>query len=251
MFLHGYLSSKEAFTAQIAYFSQFYRVTAFDFLGFGGSAPLTTPYSVADYAAWTKETLQALGVNNAFVVAHSFGCRVAVKLAAQQPKIFEKIVLTGPAGIITNRGFSYKIKVKTYRFCRKIAPKWAEKRFGSSEYRTLSPVMKESYKKIVNEDLRNDAALIKTPVLIVEGQEDKTTTLKEAKIYLQALQNGTLCTMAGGHFAFAEYPTAFNMKIEEFFYDANDCENGCSGDNDAVALRRNGVFSWRDATKRL
>ncbi len=251
VFLHGYLSSKEAFTAQIAYFSRFYRVTAFDFLGFGGSAPLTQAFSVADYASWTKEVLQALEIKNPYIVAHSFGCRVAVKLASQEPNFFDKIVLTGPAGIIVNRGFSYKMKVKTYRFCKKIAPKWAEKRFGSAEYRALSPLMKESYKKIVNEDLRNDAMQIKNPVLIVEGEDDKTTTLKEAKIYLQAFENGSLRMLTGGHFAFAEYPTPFNMMIEEFFYDGNDCENDCGGDNDASALRRNGVFAWRNATKRI
>ena len=45
VFFHGYLASKESFAAQIEYFSRFYRVTAFDFLGFGASAPLTEPFS--------------------------------------------------------------------------------------------------------------------------------------------------------------------------------------------------------------
>ena len=40
LFLHGYLSNKESFSAQIAYFSRFYRVIAIDFLGFGQSQPL-------------------------------------------------------------------------------------------------------------------------------------------------------------------------------------------------------------------
>ena len=40
LFLHGYLSNKESFSAQIAYFSKFYRVTAVDFLGFGQSEQL-------------------------------------------------------------------------------------------------------------------------------------------------------------------------------------------------------------------
>ena len=79
--------------------------------------------------------------------------------------------------------------------------------------------MKESYKKIVNEDLRKDAARIKTPTLIVEGEQDKTTPLAEAQVYLQSLQKGRLQGMQGGHFAFAEYPLAFNLIAEEFLYD--------------------------------
>ena len=81
VFFHGFLSSKEAFFAQIEYFSKYYKVTAIDFLGFGKSAPLTTAFSVSDYAEWTKKVLLELGVRKPSVIAHSFGCRVALKMA--------------------------------------------------------------------------------------------------------------------------------------------------------------------------
>ncbi len=217
--MHGYLSSKEAFAAQIEYFSRFYRVTAIDFLGFGKSAPLAAPFSVEDYALWTKEVFSLLEIHNPHVIAHSFGCRVAVKLAKMQPELFDKMILTGPAGVILKRGFSYRVKVKTYRFVRKFAPKFAERKFGSKEYRALSPVMKESYKKIVNEDLRACAREITRPVLLVVGEGDTTTPLAEANAYLRCLRNGRLRTVQGGHFAFAEYPLVFNLIAEEFLYD--------------------------------
>lgn len=217
--LHGYLSSKEAFAAQIAYFSRFYRVTAIDFLGFGGSKPLVEPFSVADYAAWTREVFTLLGVEKPHIIAHSFGCRVAVKMLAEDNGLADKLVMTGPAGIIRKRGFSYRAKVKTYRLVKRFFPRFAERKFGSEEYRSLSPIMRESYKKIVNEDLRGDAARIQNPTLIIEGEGDTTTPLDEAKIYLQSLQNGSLKTVRGGHFAFAEEPLLFNLILEEFLYD--------------------------------
>jgi pimeloyl-ACP methyl ester carboxylesterase len=217
VFLHGYLSSKEAFTAQMEYFSKFYRVTAFDFLGFGDSGGLTSAFSVSDYAAWTKSLLAQLNVEKPHVIAHSFGCRVAVKLAAEDNGFFDKILLTGPAGIISRRGLAYYVKVKSYRIVKRLAPAFAERKFGSAEYRLLSPIMKESYKKIVNEDLREDASKIKNSTLIVEGKEDKTTPLAEAQVYIQNLQNGRLKIMQGGHFAFAEHPFVFNLIAEEFF----------------------------------
>lgn len=43
--------------------------------------------------------------------------------------------------------------------------------------------MKESYKKIVNEDLRGDAAEIENEVLLVEGERDTTTPPEEAEAY--------------------------------------------------------------------
>ncbi|MBO5737483.1 MAG: alpha/beta hydrolase [Clostridia bacterium] len=218
LFLHGYLSSKEAFTAQIHYFARFFRVTAIDFVGFGGSAPLEKAFSVDDYARWTEEILPLLGVEKPHVIAHSFGCRVAVKMVSRAPDCFDKILLTGAAGVILKRSVRYHLKVKTYRLVRRFAPKFAERRFGSAEYRTLSPVMRESYKKIVNEDLRGCASRIENEVLLVQGKEDTTTPKKEAEAYLACLQRGRLVMMDGGHFAFAEHPLAFNLIAEGFFY---------------------------------
>ena len=219
MFLHGYMSSKEAFTQQIAYFSRFYRVTAIDFVGFGKSKPLETPFSVGDYVAWLNEVTYLLRLKKPSVVAHSFGCRVAIKAAAQDNGLFNKLILTGAAGVILRRGLGYRLKVSAYRCLKKFAPAFAERRFGSAEYRTLSPVMKESYKKIVNEDLRACAKKVKNPVLIIQGKEDTVTPIKAAQAYLASFPSATLRVMDGGHFAFAEKALAFNLITEEFLYD--------------------------------
>lgn len=219
MLLHGYLSCKENWAAQIAYFSRFYRVTAIDFLGFGKSGKLQSPFSVGDYARWLERVLKALRIEKPHILAHSFGCRVAVKAAGENADLFDKIILTGPAGVILKRGISYRIKVKAYRLVKRFAPKFAERKFGSKEYRSLSPVMKESYKKIVNEDLRDCARKVKSEVLIVEGASDTVTTRAEAEAYLACFERGTLHLIDGGHFAFAENALAFNLLAEEFLYD--------------------------------
>lgn len=219
LFLHGYMSSKEAFTRQIDYFSKFYRVTAIDFLGFGESGELKSPFSVGDYAEWLCGAMALLRLRKPSVIAHSFGCRVAIKAAALDCELFDKLVLTGAAGVILRRGLGYRIQVKTYRCVKKIAPKFAERKFGSAEYRTLSPVMKESYKKIVNEDLRSCAARVKNPVLIIQGKDDNVTTMQEAQAYLASFPSATLRVIDGGHFAFVERALAFNLITEEFLYD--------------------------------
>ena len=216
VFLHGYLSSKECFTFQIKYFSKFYRVTAFDFVGFGKSAPLSEPWSVGDYAAYTARFLDSLGIKNARLIAHSFGGRVAIKLLAEGYPAHSAL-LTGCAGIPPKRGLSYKCKVRAYRIAKKIAPRFAERRFGSEEYRKLSPMLRESYKKIVNEDLRGDAARITRPVLFVCGSEDKETPLSSQRVYVRAVKGSSLYVMEGcGHFAHLEDALAFNVKTEEF-----------------------------------
>jgi pimeloyl-ACP methyl ester carboxylesterase len=171
---------------------------------------------VLGYAEWLNEAMAQLGIEKPHVVAHSFGCRVAIKLAKTHGQVWDKMVLTGAAGVRFPKGAWYKTKVTAYRACRKIAPNFAEKHFGSKEYRTLSPVMKESYKKIVAEDLRGDAKEVKNQVLLVQGREDRTTTLKEAQAYLATFPNATLTMIDGGHFAFVQHAVPFNLTVEEF-----------------------------------
>lgn len=216
VFLHGYLSSKESFYPQTDYFSKKFRVTALDFPGFGGAEPLSSAYSVSDYAEWLTEALAWLNIENPHVIAHSFGGRVAVKCLSRGD-LFDRAILCGCAGIVPQRTFRYKMRVKTYRFVRKLAPRYAEKRFGSAEYRSLSPLMRESYKKIVNEDLREDAKKIQRPVLFINGDKDGETPLSSIQIYLSCVKGSKLCVLDGcGHFAHLENPLAFELAAEEF-----------------------------------
>ena len=213
--LHGYLASKESFYPQLEYFSRYFRVTALDFPGFGEAEPLSAAWSVADYADWTQTALSSLGISFPHVIAHSFGGRVAIKLLARGA--FDRAVLAGCAGIVPRRTLSYRVRVKAYRAVKKVAPRFAERRFGSAEYRTLSPLMKESYKKIVNEDLREEARRIARPVLLINGTEDRATPPSFAKIYLSCIPQSKLFCMEGcGHFAHLEDPLAFNAAAEEF-----------------------------------
>jgi pimeloyl-ACP methyl ester carboxylesterase len=216
LLLHGYMASKESFYPQIAYFSRFYRVTALDFPGFGENTPLSVPYSVSDYSDWTEETIQKLHLEFPHLIAHSFGGRVAIKCLSRG-EMFDRVVLCGCAGIIPKRTTGYLIRVKTYRTIRKMFPRFAENHFGSEEYRMLSPVMKESYKKIVNEDLREDATHITRPVLFIYGENDRETPLSSAQIYHERVRNSRLLILKGcGHFAHLDNAVAFNLATEEF-----------------------------------
>jgi pimeloyl-ACP methyl ester carboxylesterase len=218
VFLHGYLSSKESFYYQIDYFSDNgFRVTAMDLPGFGASAKLTQAYSVTDYARWLNGFLSAMHIKNAHIVAHSFGARVAIKLLSSQMYTADKLVLTGGAGLVKPRSPRYMRQVNRYRAVKKLFPKYAERHFGSKEYKTLSPLMRESYKKIVNEDLRGDARLIKNRTLLVYGKDDKTTPYnEEGKIFNECIKGSQLVLMNGGHFCFVDYPQAFNGCVEKF-----------------------------------
>lgn len=209
VFLHGYLSNKEAFTSLFDLFPN-YRITALDFPGFGKAEPLKEGWSVGDYADWLVGTLDELNVKNPCVIAHSFGARVAIKA-----NCFEKMVLTGCPGIVKH-GIGYHAKVYAYRLAKKWNLPIADK-FGSEEYRTLSPIMRESYKKIVNEDLRSAVERIESPVLYLYGKDDKTTPIFVGKELLNHTRKGKLVILPKcGHFAFVDDPITFSLQVESF-----------------------------------
>ena len=219
VFLHGYLASKESFAPQIAYFSQKYRVTALDFPGFGGAEALPAAWSVGDYADWALRALAELGVSFPHIIAHSFGGRVAIKCLARG--LIDRAVLTGCAGIVRRRTLSYHLRVKSYRLVKKFAPRFAEAKFGSAEFRSLSPLMRESYKKIVNEDLREEAKRIARPVLYLNGEHDRETPLSSVKILHECTAGSRLAVLKGcGHFAHLDEPLLFDLAAEEFLNDA-------------------------------
>ncbi len=215
--LHGYLSSKESFYPQLEYFSSFYRVFALDFPSMGGAESLTAAWSVDDYADWTRDALASLGVENAIVMAHSFGGRVALKLLARGE--FSAGVLIGCAGVVPKRGISYRVRVGAYRAVKKIFPAFAESHFGSSDFRALSPVMRESFKKIVNEDLRAVARTISRPVLFAVGEADRETPPAAVQLLHECVEGSSLVVMKGcGHFAHLDDPLTFHLAAEEFLH---------------------------------
>lgn len=217
LFLHGYLSCKESFYYNLSYFKRYYRVTAPDFPGFGASAPLCSAWSVSDYADWLSKFIGAAGLKRPSVIAHSFGARVVFRYAAEHPGCFNKIVICGGAGIVKPRTRAYRRRVAAYRFIKKFAPAFAERAFGSAEYRSLSPIMRQSYKKIVNEDLLACAAQVTSPVLLVYGKNDTVTPIgEEGKAFNSAISGSALLEMEGGHFCFSQNYNLFNKEVRAF-----------------------------------
>ena len=217
MLLHGYGSKKESFYYQIGFLSQYFRVTAPDFPGFGASAPIDFAWSVEDYADWLASFIFVSKLNYPHIMAHSFGARVVFKLLSTRPEIADKLIITGGAGIVKPRSVQYQRRVKAYRRIKKLFPRYAERHFGSEEYRKLSPIMRESYKKIVNEDLRAAASQIKNATLLIYGENDTVTPSGEEGITFNRLICGSQFEkIMGGHFCFSEYPELFNQKILTF-----------------------------------
>ncbi len=218
LFLHGYLSNKESFYYQTRFLEQNgYRVIAPDMPAFGQSSPIDTAWSVGDYARWLEDFMVAKELDGCAVVAHSFGARVIFKLLGKERGLVKKLVITGGAGLVKPRSPAYMRQVKRYRRIKKLFPRYAERHFGSEEYRSLSPLMRESYKLIVNEDLRDCAAKVSVPTLLIYGNGDTVTPPnEEGEIFHSLIADSRLEIIDGGHFCFSENSEKFNGLLLEF-----------------------------------
>lgn len=225
LFLHGYLCSGECFYNQLFYFSKYYDCFAPTLTGFNGGALMQKPYSLDDYCNEVKEYMQKNEIIKPIVVAHSFGARIAVKMAGEryrESEPFSKIILTGPAGLKPRFSLKKFAKKTVYKALKNRLSESQKSKFYSADYKVLSPVMKQSFNLLINEHLEEYAKNIFVPTLIIEGAKDKETPPYQAKRYNRLIKGSRLVTFSDvGHFAFLDAVGKFNATMLDFI------ENNC------------------------
>ncbi|MFN0215548.1 MAG: alpha/beta fold hydrolase [Saprospiraceae bacterium] len=227
LLLHGWGCDLEIFKSLQSQLSERFKVCALDFPGFGQSEEPLSTWGTHEYAEFVKEFMQAVGFDNPILLGHSFGGRVSIVLGAELP--IEKMIITGGAGIKPQRTLKYHFKVYAYKIMKRIllfplwvgltAPlreRWLQKA-GSSDYRAASERMRQVLSRVVNEDLRDLMPKIKASVLLIWGEHDTATPLRDGKLMEQQMPNAGLAIMPGcGHYCFLEKPQHFNLILEAF-----------------------------------
>jgi pimeloyl-ACP methyl ester carboxylesterase len=107
LLLHGLGGTKSSFFETAGALARGgYRVHALDFPGFGASSkPLTAPYTASWFATTVLETMDAMGIDGAFLVGNSMGGRVAIEVALRTPERVDGVALLCPAVAFVKRQF--------------------------------------------------------------------------------------------------------------------------------------------------
>ena len=215
--MHGYLADKRTFTYQLKFFERNFDVFAFDLKGFGQNAGMEKPYSLDDYILEVEEYKYKNSIKSPNVIAHSFGGRISLKATANDNSFCSKLVLTGCAGLKPKFSLKKFLNKSAFNFLKNFIKKEKLSMFYSKDYNSLSPVMKESFKKIVNEHLDYTLPKINNQTLIIFGKNDKETPLYMAKRLNEGIKNSTLrVILDAGHFCFIDKPYEFNYITKEF-----------------------------------
>lgn len=204
-----------------------FKVYNIDFPGFGQSEEPPTIWGVQDYAQMFSEFVMAEGIENPILLGHSFGGRVGIIYAAQHP--VKKLILVDAAGVKPGRTLKYYYKVYTYKTVKHLLPLIFGKekgsqlldkyrgKAGSSDYNNASPKMRRIMSKVVNEDLKSFMPKIKCPTLLIWGENDTATPLKDAKTMEKLIPDVGLVSFPGiGHYSFLDNPYGFNAVLQSF-----------------------------------
>ncbi|MBJ2183266.1 MAG: alpha/beta hydrolase [Muribaculaceae bacterium] len=198
-----------------------------DFPGFGQSDEPGDVWGVEKYTALVEELAKRLGIERPVLVGHSFGGRVGVLMASRTP--VDKLILVDAAGVKPRRSVRYYAKVYSFKLMKALCrmcmsrekaastiEKW-RRRKASADYASASPRMRAILSRVVNEDLRSVMPGISAPTLLVWGENDTATPMRDARIMERLIPGAGLVSFPGcGHYSFLDNPVQFAAVLRSF-----------------------------------
>ncbi len=229
LMLHGWGSSTVPFNNIINLLSAKYRVVAVDFPGCGQSDTMKNPWTVDDYCDFVMKFCEKLGLDNPILMGHSHGGRVIMKLVGEKMLDPKKVVFFDCAGLIPKKSFKKKMRIATFKFIKRVltlpvikkfsgkALEKARNHFGSSDYKSAPEVLRKTMVNVVNTDLRHLLPEFNCPTLLIWGENDTDTPLRDAKIIESLIKDSGLCVIKGaGHFSFLDNAVQTNAILKSF-----------------------------------
>lgn len=203
------------------------RVYNVDLPGHGESEEPPQPWGVDDFTRLMEKFVELLGLDVPVLVGHSFGGRIAIMMSSRNK--VGKVLLVDAAGIKPRRSFKYFWKVYSFKALKKIIlllfgkkrggdiVDWVRDRTGSADYRSSSPIMRAVMSRCVNEDLKHVMPSIKSPTLLVWGEDDPATPLSDAQKMVDLIPDAGLVALPGcGHYSFLDNPYTFKIVVRKF-----------------------------------
>lgn len=200
-----------------------------DLPGFGKSDNPPTAWGVDDYVNIVDQFATEIAHGKMILIGHSFGGRISIKFAAKYPERLQKLILTGSAGIkhpltIKQNILFYSAKTGGAIFSwpivsllKKPFEKAWHRAVGHKDYYRIEGVMKETFKKIIAEDLTEYLDKIQNPTLLAWGRNDRSTPITDAEIMKEKIKNSELIIVENAkHSLPYKNPEEFSKIVTDF-----------------------------------
>ncbi len=218
LILPGWGFTRPTFNYLIDNLSKSYTIYILDYPEFGKSILKKQNQTIYDYTKTIRSLIKKEKINNPTIIAHSFGGRITTLLSTKYKVKIKRLILIDIASIKPKKNIIQKLKLYLFKLLKHIyMPKWLFNLFASTDYANLPINLRSTFKNIVNEDLTNYLKYINQKTLIIWGQNDTTTPLKDAYIIRKEIKNSELIIYkSASHFSYLDYPYLTLKIIEEF-----------------------------------
>lgn len=225
--LHGWGDDSRTWQGLQKDFAKDHQVITLDLPGFGGTQSPDKDWRLDDYSQFVHDFLRKIDTANLYaIIGHSNGGAIAIRGLANKLLVAKKLVLLGSAGIRNE----YKGRNKALRYVTKAGkaltsplPKKAKKSLRQKVYKTVGSDMlvaehlQGTFKNIVEDDVRSDAANIALPTLLVYGIGDTATPPRHGELFQKYIKNSKLeVVQDAGHFVYQDQPEQVKKIIKEF-----------------------------------
>jgi pimeloyl-ACP methyl ester carboxylesterase len=246
--LHANPGDSRDFEAIMPVLAQRYRVLALDWPGYGASAmpPAGTAVNARFFYEVFCEFLAALALPPVLIIGNSLGGNVAARLAIESRARVRGVVLVSPGGFTSHNPI-------TRAFCRLQGGRFAlpPRTFAGWYLRHRTPTVRAMLERAATSqstapslainrsvwrsfiepehDLRQRAALIAAPTLLVFGARDPVISARhDGPLAASLITGAKLVFMPAGHAPFAEVPDQFLAEVLPFL-------QRCAGDGEIDA----------------
>lgn len=231
LMLHGWGSNLQAFECLAPALAENYQVIRLDFPGFGKSSPVPCVWGVDDYVDITIKFIQSLGLTKLSLAGHSFGGRVMIKLNSRRdlPFAIDKNILIDSAGILPVKTLKKTVRQKVFKAGKAVLslpplkaafPQALDRfraHFGSADYNAASGFLRDTMVRVINEDLQPYLGSIRRPTLLIWGDQDTATPMRDAHIMEKEIPDaGLVVVKNAGHFSFLKDPYLVIAVIKSF-----------------------------------
>ncbi|GAA4752814.1 alpha/beta hydrolase [Sphingomonas daechungensis] len=227
LFLHGVGSDKSVWKGQLEHFGRHRRAIAIDYPGYGESAFLPDA-TREDFARAAWAALDALDIDEAHVCGLSLGGVVAIAMHAAAPDRCRSLIIADSFAAHPQGQAIYDRSIAASSDMRGLA----EARIGAlmanqdptvrgQVIETMSRIDPEAYRlgarAVWLADQRERAAAIRTPTLVICGDEDAITPPALSEELANLIPGAALDIIAGAsHLANLDKPAEFNAAIDAF-----------------------------------
>jgi pimeloyl-ACP methyl ester carboxylesterase len=254
IFVHGLAGQWQNWLENIPRIAQERRVIAPDLPGHGVSEAPREKISISGCGRIVHALAERLGIERAMVVGNSMGGFVASEVAIQFPDFVERLVLVSAAGISSAsvsrapvmtlgrvgraivsvtaaRHRQLASRPVTRHFAMALVARHPSRLKGDFVWEGFMkgagrPGFDDALRANLEYDFRDRLPEIKSPTLIVWGEEDAIISVRDADEYERLIDDSRKVVMEDtGHIPQAERPTAFNELLLDFIAETGPAED--------------------------